>query len=180
MPSLRATIIRLNGSSGRSLGSGYIYCTDCHNNPQARTDGGTQAAGVHGSSYAHILERRYDYEQPPAAPGGNTAGVSYQAGLTGSYALCYKCHDLDGSILQDRSFRQHNKHISGERTSCGTCHDAHGIGGSVSGSAARLVNFDARIVGPSSSGALRFERTGANQGRCYLTCHGKNHNPISY
>ena len=180
VPSLRAAVIRLNGSSGRSLGSGYLFCTDCHNNPQARTDGGAQAAGVHGSSFPHILERRYDTEQPPATPGGNTAGVGYQSGLTGSYALCYKCHDLDGSVLQNRSFREHSKHISGARTSCSTCHDSHGIGSSVPGSATRLVNFDTRIVGRSSSGLLRFEQTGTNQGRCYLTCHGKNHNPLSY
>ena len=43
-----------------------------------------------------------------------------------------------------------------------------------------LINFDKRFVTPSSSGILRFEDLGNRTGRCYLTCHGTNHNPFSY
>ncbi|MBI4890652.1 MAG: hypothetical protein HY821_08495 [Acidobacteria bacterium] len=181
VPSLRAAMLTIGGGTGRSLAAGtYIYCGDCHNNDQARNSGGAEASGAHGSAWPHLLERRYDLEPPPATAGGSTAGVAYTAGISGSAALCYKCHDLDSSILQDRSFKEHNKHISGERTSCSTCHDAHGIDGGNATNNFSMVNFDRTIVGPSSSGILRFERTGTFAGRCYLTCHGQNHNPISY
>jgi len=87
---------------------------------------------------------------------------------------------VDGSILEDRSFREHQKHVSGERTACATCHDPHGISDGTAMNNRSLVNFDTTIVGPSSSGVLRFEATGSFSGRCYLRCHGKNHNPLSY
>jgi hypothetical protein len=41
-------------------------------------------------------------------------------------------------------------------------------------------HFDKRFVTPSSGGLLRFDDQGTRKGRCYLTCHGKNHNPLSY
>ena len=41
------------------------------------------------------------------------------------------------------------------------------------------MNFDTRFVKPSSSGILRVENMATNP-RCYLTCHGRNHNPESY
>ena len=181
VPSLRTAMLKLNGAPGSSLAAGtYIYCGDCHNNDQARNSGGTQASGVHGSTWPHNLERRNESEPPPAVRGGNTPGVTYQAGLNGTYALCYKCHDVDNSILQDRSFKEHDKHIRGERSACNTCHDPHGINGGSPTNNGSLINFDTTIVGPSSSGALRFESTGMFSGRCYLTCHGRNHNPESY
>jgi hypothetical protein len=80
------------------------------------------------------------------------------------------------------SWSRHNLHVVGERTPCNVCHDPHGIsatqGNAINNS--RLINFDTTVVKPSSSGILRFEQTGTNQGRCYLTCHGQNHNPYSY
>jgi hypothetical protein len=62
------------------------------------------------------------------------------------------------------------------------CHDPHGISATQGNSTnnSRLINFDTRFVTPSSSGLLRFEATGQGSGRCYLTCHGKEHNPRSY
>jgi nitrate/TMAO reductase-like tetraheme cytochrome c subunit len=182
VPSLRASMLTLGGSAtGRSLAVGtHIYCGDCHNSDETRSAGGSRAAGVHGSNWPHILERRYAMEPPPAAPGGSTAGVAYQSGVAGTAAICVKCHDVDGSILQDRSFGEHQKHVSGERTACATCHDSHGIEGGTAANNRSLLNFDTAIVGPSSSGILRFESTGTFSGRCYLRCHGTNHNPESY
>jgi len=182
VPSLRTSMLTLGGAAtGRSLAVGtYIYCGDCHNSDEARSAGGSQAAGAHGSMWPHILERRYATEPPPATPGGSSAGVAYQSGVSGTAALCVKCHDVDGSILEDRSFGEHNKHVAGERTPCATCHDSHGINGGTAANNRSLVNFDTAIVGPSSSGILRFESTGTFSGRCYLRCHGMNHNPESY
>lgn len=181
VPSLRATMLKLDGPPGRNLAPGtFIYCGDCHNNDQARNSGGGQASGVHGSSWPHVLERRYEQEAPPAAPGGSSNGVSLVPGLGGSAALCYKCHDIDNSILQNRSFKEHDRHVRGGNASCSTCHDAHGINGGNLTNNHALINFDTSIVGPSSSNILRYERTGSFTGRCYLRCHDKDHNPKSY
>lgn len=181
VPSLRATIVNLDGSAGRSLETGtYLYCTDCHNNNQARASNGTGPNGPHGTAWRHLLERRYAVEPPPASPGGSTSGVTYQAGITGTYALCYKCHNIDTSILNNQSFKEHQLHIQSRNSSCSTCHDPHGINGGNTTNNFSLVNFDLSVVGPPSSGTLRFERTGTFTGRCYLRCHNVDHNPRSY
>lgn len=175
VPSLRAQPITPGGAplGARTLSAaGYIYCTDCHNNDTSRNLGQLSGpAGAHGSNYPHLLERAAQLEPPPATPGANSAGVNYSPA---NYSLCDKCHDLAGSILQNRSFTEHNKHISGENAACSTCHDPH------ASSAPMLINFDRSIVAPSSSGRLEYRRTGFRQGQCYLTCHGKNHDPYSY
>ena len=174
-------MLTLGGAGGRSLAVGtYIYCGDCHNSNETRSSGGARPAGVHGSTWPHILERRYAFEPPPASPGGSTTGVTYQSGVAGTAALCAKCHNVDASILLDQSFADHRKHVLEKDTACATCHDAHGINGGTNANNKSLVNFDTRIVGPSSSNILRFESTGPFSGRCYLRCHGKNHNPLSY
>lgn len=178
IPSLRPAIVNLDGSTGRSLGPGtYVYCGDCHNNDDARGAGGAGPNGPHGSNNPHLLERRYEVETPPRN------GVTYTGGTTGTYALCDKCHDITNSILQNRSFTSgsgHSMHIVSERTACSTCHAAHGIQGGSTTNNKSLVNFDTAIVTPSSSGRLLYESTGTFHGRCYLTCHGQNHNPESY
>lgn len=181
VPSLRSALLTLTGAQGRSLAPGtFIYCGDCHNNDQARNSGGNQASGAHGSTWPHILERRYEFEAPPATRGGSTPGVAYQSGISGSAGLCHKCHDIDNSILQNRSFKEHDKHVRGVNAACPTCHAPHGIQGGATVNNEKLINFDTAIVGPSSGGILRFESTGIFTGRCYLTCHGRDHNPESY
>ena len=148
-----------------------ISCTDCHDNdtgPNAPTPG-TGPSGPHGSSYKHLLVARYDMDN------SNTAESA------AAYALCYKCHDRT-IVLSATSCREHNRHVSNENASCSICHDPHGIS-SAQGTTtnnAHLVNFDRRFVTPSSSGVLRWEQTSPGRGRCYLTCHGENHNPESY
>jgi len=148
-----------------------MYCSDCHDNdqgPRAPTPG-SGPAGPHGSSYKHLLVARYDMDNS-----------SYPESAA-AYALCYKCHSRT-VVLSSTSFRGHNKHISGESTSCSICHDPHGISSTQGNSTNNkfLMNFDRRFVTPSSSGILRFDDLGAGRCRCYLTCHGKNHNPLSY
>lgn len=148
-----------------------IKCTDCHNNDDL--DG---ARGPHGSQYAPILERQYE-----------TADGTAESST--AYALCYKCHDRT-SILGNESFSRHQKHIAGVSksgtldTPCNVCHDPHGvqpnggIGGTHSG--VRLLNFDLDVVQPNTSDLLYHESTGDFAGACYLSCHGKNHNPCTY
>lgn len=145
-----------------------VTCTDCHNNNAGPNNGGAGPNGPHGSTNWRLLERAYvtaDYSSESAA----------------NYALCYKCHSRT-SILSNAagSFREHSKHIVGERTPCNVCHDPHGISGT-QGSArnARLINFQTTVVTPNG-GNLYWERVGTNGGRCYLTCHGRSHWGWSY
>lgn len=145
-----------------------MKCGDCHNNNAGPGAGGTGPKGTHGSTYPTLLERQYVKADRTPETATN-------------YALCYKCHNRN-SILGDNTFKEHSKHITGERTPCNACHDPHGIS-STQGNAtnnSRLINFDTTISKPSSSGQLKFVSNGTNKGSCYLTCHGKNHNPLSY
>jgi hypothetical protein len=137
-----------------------MYCGDCHNNDQNAADG-SGPRGPHGSLYAPILARQLEM-------GDNVPESS------AAYALCYQCHDRT-SILGDKSFKAHEKHVKGEDTACTTCHDPHGVAGNT-----HLINFHADYVNPSSSGRLEFIDDGNRSGTCYLECHGKDHNPISY
>ena len=184
-PSLRLKMLDLSGNpTGRSLqgGGSYLYCTDCHNSDSARGSGGIGPNGPHGSSYFHLLERRYEYDAFPATPGSNTAAPAYTPGLLGTYAICDKCHDLDNSLLSqattaDVVFHKHYTHVVLQHTSCSTCHSAHGIQGGTSINNAHLVNFDKNIVGPDNKGRLYLDTTAR---ACYLTCHGVLHNPKTY
>lgn len=140
-----------------------ISCIDCHN-----TDDPGGAQGPHGSNYEFLLELNY-------------VTVDNSPESSSNYALCYKCHSRS-SILSDQSFSDHYKHIVEENTPCAVCHDPHGIsatqGDSVNNS--HLINFDVTVVLPDNQGRLRFEDEGRFQGRCYLRCHNRNHNPLSY
>lgn len=176
VPSLRTNVLGSGGApiTGRPLSSGsQIYCTDCHNSDTGRNLGTTSTlpGGPHGSNIQHILERRNNLETPPAAAGGSSSGVSY---AVSNYALCDKCHDVQNSIVADRSFRRHRLHVVDQRAACSTCHDPH------ASSAPMLVNFDRSIVAPNSQGVLRFTRTGTGHGTCSLRCHGENHNNLTY
>jgi predicted CXXCH cytochrome family protein len=145
-----------------------LYCIDCHDNDEY-TPGGTRPRGPHGSRYAPILSRNYETADPTIE--------SFQA-----YALCYKCHNRDYLINDGARAFQHRVHVVTAQASCAVCHDAHG-----SRRNQRLVNFALTdrngkpVVGPSlTKRRLEFVSTGPGRGTCYLTCHGKNHEPLSY
>lgn len=149
--------------------SSKISCLDCHNNND--TNGPN---GPHGSVYEPLLERQYLTQDPTSES-------------SSAYSLCYKCHDRS-SILSNESFPRHSFHINGGggmggmggmsnlNTPCNVCHDPHGS------QQPKLINFDRDVVSPSSSGELRHfsNSSGAGSGGCYLTCHGRNHNPCNY
>jgi hypothetical protein len=79
--------------------------------------------------------------------------------------------------LADESFTTHNQHVVAVQAPCSACHDPHGIsstqGNEINNS--HLINFDINIVFPNPDGALTFEDLGTLTGRCFLTCHGKEH-----
>ncbi len=142
--------------------SSIIECTDCHGSPSGFP------AGTHGSNYPPLLRLNYSTQD-------------FTKESTQEYALCYQCHDRN-SILGNQSFKEHRKHIQGEDAPCVTCHDSHGISAGTGDPVrnAHLINFNTAIVFPNKSGKLYFEDLGTRKGRCYLKCHGKDHNPKSY
>ena len=174
VPSLRPTIVNSGGApiSSRPLSSGsQIYCTDCHNSDTGRNLGTSDSApsGPHGSNIPHLLERTSTLEPAPAAP-GTGSGISY---TLSNNSLCDKCHDVQNSVLADRSFRTQNAVVN-DGAACSICHDPH------ASQSPMLINFDLSIVAPASSGILQFTRIGVEHGTCSLTCHGKDHNNLSY
>ena len=132
-----------------------IKCTDCHSN-----DDPFGPKGPHGSNYEHLLKKRF------TATDGSGSDVQYE--------LCYTCHD-SMSILNNRSFSLHQRHISGVGASCRTCHNPHG-----SLQYSHLIDLNNISISPSSSGALLFNDVGDGTGECFLSCHGRDHNPGSY
>lgn len=141
-------------------GASLMNCTDCHTN-----DDPTGPRGPHGSRILKLLGRNY-------------ALTDGQVDSASTYALCYACHNRD-SIVSDASFPAHRKHVVDVKASCATCHNPHGA------TAARaLVRFNETVptlgVTASSSGRLEFISSAPGRGACYLTCHGKNHDPITY
>jgi predicted CXXCH cytochrome family protein len=177
-PSLRANMLKLDGrTAGRSLGA-RILCTDCHNSDDNREFGGSGPNGPHGSMFAHILERRYEFSQT-AVPGKSVTNLFPNPSLSGEggtsggpYALCAKCHDLT-RVLASGSFTEHARHVQQEGFSCSVCHTAHGMGaqtGSVSGE--RLVNFDLKVVAPNGAAPIAYNHA---TNSCSLTCHNHTH-----
>lgn len=141
-----------------------IKCADCHG-----SDDQNGPRGPHGSKYEGLLVENF-------ATGDGLPESDF------AYGLCYKCHKRT-SILNNESFPQHSRHITGARnfkgggTSCHTCHSSHG-----SSDNRYLIRFNRDYVRESSSGKLQFVEKGVStfHGECYLTCHGVDHNPKSY
>jgi predicted CXXCH cytochrome family protein len=113
-----------------------IRCTDCHNNDNSLSGGGSGPSGPHGSTYDFLLERNYTVQD-------DTSESTFE------YALCYKCHRRS-SILGDESFDKHKKHVEGEDTPCSACHDPHGVSMTLASGSdhTHLINFDTTIVRP--------------------------------
>jgi hypothetical protein len=132
-----------------------IKCTDCHGN-----DDPFGPKGPHGSKYRYLLKKNFrNYDSAE----GET-----------QYELCYSCHSRE-SILGNESFQYHNRHISEVGTSCRTCHNPHG-----STQYAHLIDLNSISIRPSTeNGALNFRDLGYQAGECFLTCHGKDHNPAN-
>ncbi len=135
-----------------------VNCTDCHGNSDR-----PGPRGPHGSDLRHLLRYRY-------------TTVDGSAGSGDAYALCYSCHRSKELLSQRSLFPLHQLHVVDQRTACATCHDPHG---SVINRG--LIRYQATgTVAPSASGLLLFSSTSPGRGKCYLTCHGRNHDPETY
>ena len=132
-----------------------IDCKDCHGN-----DDINGPTGSHGSNFSPLLVRQnISRDRTPESPS--------------AYALCYGCHNRT-SILANESFPLHSTHIA--NAPCTACHDPHGS------DRPRLINFDASIISPNSSGELEYRSNGSGtfSGSCALSCHNRDHNPSTY
>ena len=153
----------VNGWTQNSL----TYCTDCHTNSSASTQG----EGPHSSPRLHLLDGAADYTTID-----NTI-------TTASGEVCFLCHSYAVYVTADSStatnFRNQTKNLhklhSGKRTACYTCHDTHGS------EQLHLININANQAtipaGRNSQTAWYATATG---GGCYLSCHGTEHNPDTY
>ena len=169
--------------------SSLITCSDCHNNNDP-----LGPRGPHGSIYAPLLALNYETRD-------GLMESSFQ------YALCYKCHSRE-NLLRDQSFPFHYLHVVKVRTSCYTCHNSHGSqinshlirfnpdvvglptqpqqltlpfaqpGAQLKFSALPLLGQIPLGLGGIELG--RYVDSGNGHGQCYLSCHGKLHNPASY
>ncbi len=129
-----------------------IKCTDCHGN-----DDVFGPKGPHGSNYERLLKKKFV----------STDGAS----SSDQYELCFSCH-ASASILSDEI---HSRHVSGVGASCRTCHNPHG-----SMQYTHLIDLNNISISPSSGFALQFNDLGDRAGECYLSCHGRDHNPGIY
>ncbi len=145
-----------------------MTCTDCHASDRM-TDDGNISTVPHGSRFPPILNRQYET--------GDNLMESPNI-----YALCYHCHSRDILLSDQSAFPEHYRHVSQVKTSCATCHDAHGIsatqGNRINNS--HLINFKIDVVHPSYRGKLEFRDQGRGQGNCTLECHGHNHERKPY
>ena len=163
---LRPFMLNLDGvtnNTNRPLTTAsVIYCTDCHNNDQARSSNGSGPNGPHGSAFAHLLQLNLLQD--------SAGGVA----ATGSgSALCNKCHNV--SALGG------TPHASEHNVGCTTCHDPHGVIGGNPGANRAMMNFDTGVITKSTTYFGYFYLgTGSGQKGCYLTCHGQNHNGRTY
>jgi hypothetical protein len=178
-PSLRKYMLNLDGhTNGRPMAT-RILCTDCHNSDDNREFGGVGPNGPHGSSFSHILERRYEFSQvvPAAGPGTtiqNLQPAVLDPAANGPYSLCAKCHDLN-QVLGSHRFNQSSEvHITAGFT-CSVCHTAHGMGPSSGGlSGERMINFDLAVVAPNDQLKVPLSYDRASN-TCTLKCHNYNH-----
>ncbi|MGI9104271.1 MAG: cytochrome c3 family protein [Terriglobales bacterium] len=177
--SVRTNMLKLDGTTlGRAIGS-RIFCSDCHNSDDNRESGGAGPNGPHGSTFTHLLERRYEMTQAPT-PGAVVTNPLPNPDFTatGPYALCDKCHDLSSVISSSSPFTRHVSHVRTDGFSCSVCHTSHGMGGTnanVTGE--RLVDFDINVVAPLGQTPISYNRTAKT---CTLTCHGVPHNASKY
>ena len=173
-PSYHPVIEAIDSRDPASLAPGLspgalIRCSDCHNNDDGPGAGGSGPDGPHGSRYDFLLERNY-----------TTLDGTVESAF--EYALCYKCHQRT-SILGDRGFALHSRHVVDERTPCSACHDPHGISRTQARGSdhTHLINFDVRIVRPVSvTQRIEYRDLGSRSGSCTLACHGVEHREVGY
>jgi predicted CXXCH cytochrome family protein len=136
-----------------------VFCLDCHTNATPVTG----SNGPHGSPRLHLLKGTADY-----ITDDNGANITHNQN-----ELCFLCHAY--ATYVNGTNDRFNRHATHNSFSCYDCHDTHGS------ESPHLINFDASHItfygGRNSQSAYVH---GNNAGTCYVLCHGKIHNPLSY
>jgi len=186
-----------------------LRCEYCHGDYRLATTPGPGVTppakdarlNVHSSKYRGILMNNYRWR---------TLKSSSEPFNAADFALCFQCHgsspftDTSGNSRSDTNFRFHGYHvakITGQGSGgtdittpgagqgnavCAECHyRVHSTTYAYHSDQVnelRGVNFAPDVLPTAVAGAPRIDITPGNpdSGRCYLTCHGKNHNPKSY
>lgn len=191
---LRDNVLKLDNTPGRSLktSGSYLQCSDCHNGESPSLDGGTGANGPHISGNAHILERPYALNQP-SNPGQPVQSLVVTLNpLTGTFAMCEKCHDVSGLLgsgtrpgPKDTVFKHHGSHVLKMGISCAVCHAPHGVSNGTTQFNAHSINLDTQLTGPDPK-TTRWYIDTVNR-TCYVSCHFTNdqgtpvvHSGVSY
>ena len=157
--------------------SSLVYCTDCHTNANAATEGD----GPHGSPLLHLLGGSADYQTAdPDDP-------SY----TGD-ELCFTCHDEADYIGNgpDTNFYRGNRNLHDQHSnngSCYLCHDTHGS------EQLHLINLDTSIEldsatyflpgydgQPTNSQTFWQISPSGTEKTCWIVCHGRDHGDRPY
>jgi hypothetical protein len=165
--SLRPFMLNVNGTNNTNrplTTASMLYCTDCHNNDQARNSAGTGPNGPHGSTFPHLLQFNLFQD----AVGGVATGTS---GSTLG-ALCNKCHNT-GLLTGEPHSDNHRNY------GCTICHDPHGVIGGTPLANRAMQNFDTGVALKATNG-WGYYYVSASQKGCYTVCHGENHNPHTY
>ncbi len=194
-PDLRNNILMLNNTAGRSLKTtgSFLKCADCHSGENPSNDGGNGPNGPHISSNAHLLERPYALNQAPN-PGQPVRSLVVTLNpLTGTFAMCEKCHDVAGLLgngstpgPKDSVFKHHGTHVLNMGISCAVCHAPHGVDGGTKQFNAHSINLDTQLTGPDPVTLKWYIDTISRT--CYVSCHfsndtsgiGLQHSGISY
>jgi hypothetical protein len=149
-----------------------VYCSDCHNNANADTQGN----GPHGSPLLHLL---VGAPQNGGQANYSTRGVG-TADNTSDQQLCFKCHDAETYLTRtntNTNFRKGARNLHGLHmewgATCYCCHDTHGS------EQEHLLNFELTAqlqpyAGLDSQTAWHLAPTGRHG--CSLICHDKDHN----
>ncbi|MEQ1947343.1 MAG: cytochrome c3 family protein [Bryobacteraceae bacterium] len=169
---LRPFMLNLDGTNNTNrpmTSTSRIFCTDCHDNNQARSSKGTGPNGAHGSAYQHLLQW-FLYQEP-------SGGASGGANVANNYALCNKCHVVEGNNSV-YSNAMHKNHMD-KGTSCSSCHDPHGVIGGTATTSRAMINVDTAVARPAG-GNFGYFTTTAGRGGCYMICHGQDHTPKTY
>jgi len=132
---------------------GPYECSQCHN--------------PHGDKgFGRLLRNRYD----------TSAYVAY-GDPPDPYTACWTCHNASSVVNDTTYFNRHRSHIVNNQAPCTACHySPHGI------AASELVRFNPFFVTSSvaANAGPAFMDGGNHTGTCTLTCHGVDHNNLSY
>jgi len=154
-----------------------VYCSDCHNNPNAVVQG----SGPHGSRL-HILNEQTGY-------------ITVNTGVPLEYSgqeVCFNCHRSETYVRSpspddNTNFRRSNRNLHqthSEDGSCYMCHDSHGS------EQLHLINLDASIDNvqedqlnfyggydgqPTNSQTFWQISPDGSEKTCFISCHNHNH-----